>query len=97
MSWLIWLWDVIYKTPLIDAAEIPRRSLRYTTTAAIARLTADGLVSPTERRPCLGSHNYNICNARTVEEMKEAKREGRFVDYERMKIFNGEKLREGED
>lgn len=85
LSPLVSMRDAYYKTPLLDAADIPARSPDYTTTVAYTRLLELGVVpapSPKHWKNCL------LRNIRGPIEIKRAKRDGRFLDYERMKIFN---------
>lgn len=85
--WL-WLWDMWHNTPLIEAEDIPQRRQEYTTSRAYSRLVADHGTAVAERA-CMCTHRlYWLWNNRSEREMEVTREQGRWVVYDRMRLFN---------
>lgn len=79
-------------TPLIRANEIPERRPGYSTSGAYTKLVRErGAMG---RRPCTCTqHTYWLWKHRTEEEMEEARTQGRWIVYERMRRLNPERVK----
>lgn len=85
----LWLWDLWNGTRLIDAEDVPKRRRRYTTERAYRRLVEQAPVVAKEPKPCVHSRGSDwVWNRRCPREMMEARKRGRSVVYERMRLFN---------
>lgn len=94
MSMWIWLCDVWHNTPNIERSHIPRRSPDFCTRKAYSRLIEQHPEVASERKPCThNEHLYWYWNGRSEGEMVEVKKQGRWVVYERMRLFNPSKAR----
>lgn len=80
-------------TPLIQANDIPQRRPGYSTHEAYTRLVRLGAEIGPRPCPCT-QHAYWLWNRRTEEEMVEARRQGRWIVYERMKRLNPARVKE---
>lgn len=81
-------------TPLVHANDIPQRRPGYSTREAYAKLVA-AYGAEMGRRPCdCTQHGYWLWNGRSGEEMAEAKMQGRWIVYERMRRLNPDRVKE---
>lgn len=77
-----------HNTPLIEAKDVPKRRPECRTHEAYNRLVGD-YATQMAGRPCMCTkRSYWIWNDRSEREITEAKKEGRWVVYERMRLLN---------
>lgn len=89
---LVWLWDHIFETPLVDMADVPARSPYYRTNLAYNRLVYEKLIEGPPQSTDLEEKARLACKLRKQsrepeEYIQKAYNEGRLTDYDRLRLF----------